>query len=310
MPANSVPVPENNRGLITGLPSGVNYACIKRFFLMLPPWMTTLTWMTAPTAENATWRRFAGKTFRTVDRLLCQREVALAQQPIDETEAERPMVTALRGLWIQQLLDDAQRRTTGNRWVVTRLAPAPGSASTARSVTLVEAWTLEGRRLRLLERRTIAPTVKDWAGDRVNYFDLDAVHAVLADVLRTHARDLLRRRCGTRWRSRRRPAAWPVITRFAIPWLYDDYLRPFYAVRGYRHRRTHPSAGSYPVKVRQDILGILRFERPDLAEDLALTHVTAAIQYHLRTAPPTRPMGKKLCAELRRIRRRKTRVTF
>src|SRR5437016_5499674 len=168
MPANSVPVPENNRGLITGLPSGVNYACIKRFFLMLPPWMTTLTWMTAPTAENATWRRFAGKTFRTVDRLLCQREVALAQQPIDETEAERPMVTALRGLWIQQLLDDAQRRTTGNRWVVTRLAPAPGSASTARSVTLVEAWTLEGRRLRLLERRTIAPTVKDWAGDRVN----------------------------------------------------------------------------------------------------------------------------------------------
>ncbi len=304
MPVNSVSVPEDHHGPIIGLPSGVDYECVKRFFLMLPPWMTTLTWMTTPPAEEATWHSFAGKTFRTVDRLLCQRQAALAQQPNDETEAERRTVAALRGLWIQQLLDELRRPLARSLWIVTRMISVPGPASTTHSVTSVDAWTIEGRRLRLLEHHTIAPTVKHWGGDRVNDFDLDAVNTALAEVLRRHARDLLSRRCGARWRSRRRPAGWPIITRYVIPWLYD-YLRPFYAARGYRHRFKHPSAGRYPVKVRQDILGILRFERPDLAGDLALAHVTAAIQYHLRTAASNRPMGEKLCAELRRVRRRK-----
>jgi len=119
VPANSVPVPEDRPGPIIGLPFGVDYACIKRFFLMLPPWMITQTWMSAPTAGNATWRGFAGKTFRTVDRLLCQREAAVAQQPTDETEAERRTVTALRGLWIQQLLDEFRRPLAKSLWVVT-----------------------------------------------------------------------------------------------------------------------------------------------------------------------------------------------
>ena len=83
----------------------------------------------------------------------------------------------------------------------------------------------------------------------------------------------------------------------AIPWLYD-YLRPFYAVRGYRRGRKRPSAGHYPVKLRQDIRSVLRFERADLASGLTLAHVTAAIQYHLRTTLPNRPMGEQLCAEL------------
>src|SRR5262249_31214484 len=78
-----------------------------------------------------------------------------------------------------------------------------------------------------------------------------------------------------------------------------------YVVRGYRHRRKDPAAGHYPVKLRHDILGVLRFERPDLADALTLAHVTAAIQYHLRAAAPNRPMGEKLCAELHRVRRRK-----
>ena len=309
MPANSIPVPEDSRGPITGLPSGVDYACIKRFFLMLPPWMITQTWMSAPTAGDATWRGFAGKTFRTVDRLLGQREAVLTQQPTDETESERTTVTALRGLWIQQLRDELQRSPTGSLWVVTRMISVPGPASRTHSVMNVEAWTFEGRRLRLLEHRTIVPTGKRWRGDRVNNFDLDAVHAALAEVLRTHARDFLSRRCGTRWRSRRRPGGWPIVTRYAIPWLYD-YLRPFYVVRGYRHRRKDPSAGHYSVKLRHDVLAVLRFERPDLADDLTLAHVTAAIQYHLRAAAPNRRMGKKLCADLRRIGRSKPEVTF
>ena len=249
MAANSAAVPEDRRGPVTGLPSGVDYTCVKRFFLELPSWMTTLAWMAAPTAEDPAWRGFAGKTFRTVDRLLRQRETALAQRPPDEVAEAHRTVTALRGQWIHQLLDELPRRTAGSLWVVTRLTRNPGPARTTRSVTHVEVCTLERTRertrLRLLERRTIAPSVKHWNGDRVDHFALDALHAALADVIRTHARDLLSRRCGTRWRSRRRPAGWPIVTRYAIPWLYD-YLRPFYAVRGYRHRRTRPSAGHYP----------------------------------------------------------------
>src|SRR2546430_1113459 len=90
MAANSAAVPEDRRGPVTGLPSGVDYTCVKRFFLELPSWMTTLAWMAAPTAEDPAWRGFAGKTFRTVDRLLRQRETALAQKPPEEVaEAHR-----------------------------------------------------------------------------------------------------------------------------------------------------------------------------------------------------------------------------
>src|SRR5262249_60143613 len=96
---------------------------------MLPPWMTTQTWMVTPTARDATWRGFAGKTFQTVDRLLCHREAALAQQPTEETEAERRTVTALRGLWIQQLLDELRRSPAGRPWARTRMISVPGPAS-------------------------------------------------------------------------------------------------------------------------------------------------------------------------------------
>lgn len=96
MPATSTADPNDRRGPIAGLPSGVDYACIKLFFLELPPWMTTLTWMVVPSAADPAWRGFAGKTFRTVDRLLSRREVALTQRPADRGVAHRT-VTALRG---------------------------------------------------------------------------------------------------------------------------------------------------------------------------------------------------------------------
>src|SRR5207253_10931187 len=72
------------------------------------------------------------------------------------------------------------------------------------------------------------------------------------------------------------------------------------------HGRKRPSAGHYPVKLRHDIRSVVRFERADLAARLTLAHVTAAIQYHLRTAPRNRPLGAKLCAELHWARRRET----
>jgi len=305
MPADLATGIEDRRGAIAPLPSNVHYACIKRFLLELPSPMTTLPLMAAPTAHDAAWRALAGKTFRTVDRLLRQREAELAQRPIDESEARRT-VTALRGQWIHHLLAELLGHTTGRLWVTTRLTRGRGPKLSMRSVAHVEVWTLKGKGPRLLERRTIAPTVKHWAGDSVDHFDLDAVHLALAEVLRTYARDLFGRRCGTRWRSRRRPAGWPLVTRYAIPWLYD-YLRPFYVVRPYRHRRRRASAGNYPATLRRDIRDILRFERPDLAGDLTVGHITAAIQYHLRTAPPNRPMGEKRCAQLHRGKTRKTR---
>jgi len=167
---------------------------------------------------------------------------------------------------------------------------------------------VRANRLRLLERRTIAPALKHWNGNRVDYFDLDAVHAALADLIRTYARIFLNQRCGTRWRSQRRPAGWPIVTRYAIPWLYD-YLRPFYAVRGYRHKRTRPSAGHYPVKLRHDIRSVLRFERADLAG--RLTSRTSLRRFSITSGRPHEPpMGEQLCAELHGTRREKNRVTF
>jgi len=203
MPADLATGIEDRRGAIAPLPSNVHYACIKRFLLELPSPMTTLPLMAAPTAHDAAWRALAGKTFRTVDRLLRQREAALAQRPIDESEARRT-VTALRGQWIHHLLAELLWHATGRLWVATRLTRGRGPKLSMRSVAHVEVWTLKGKGPRLLERRTIVPTVKHWAGDSVDHFDLDAVHLALAEVLRTYARDLFGRRCGTRWRSRRR----------------------------------------------------------------------------------------------------------
>src|SRR5207302_8549018 len=107
----------------------------------------------------------------TVDRLLRQRETALAQRPPDEVAEAHRTVTALRGQWIHQLLDELPRRTAGSLWVVTRLTRNPGPARTTRYVTHIEVWTLERTRLRLLDRRTIAPSVKHSHSDRVGDFD-------------------------------------------------------------------------------------------------------------------------------------------
>ena len=73
----------------------------------------------------------------------------------------------------------------------------------------------------------------------------------------------------------------------------------------------HASLGrTLSVKLRHDIRRVLRFERADLAIDLTLAHVTAAIQYHLRTAPLNRPLGEKLCAEFHGGKTKRNRVTF
>src|SRR5262245_35806204 len=164
MPANSSAQPEDRRGPIPGLPAGIDYSCIKHFFLELPPWMITQTLLAAPTAEPAMWRSFAGKTFRTVDRQLRQREAALAQRPVDQTEVARHTLAALRGQWIHQLLDELPGRTAGSLWLVARVTRGPEPALTGRSFTQIEAWTLKGTRPQLLERRAIAPAVKHWGG--------------------------------------------------------------------------------------------------------------------------------------------------
>src|SRR5207244_3617545 len=108
-------------------------------------------------AEDSTWRSFARKTFRTIDRLLSRREAALAERSDDVAEKERRTITALRGQWVHQLLDELPLRQAGSLWVVRRITYGRQPTRTTRSVAHIEAWTLEGTRLRLVKRRTVAP---------------------------------------------------------------------------------------------------------------------------------------------------------
>jgi len=60
---------------------------------------------------------FARKDVSAVDRLLRRCEAALAQRPPDEVAEAHRTVTALRGQWIHQLLDElrvAQRGASGS----------------------------------------------------------------------------------------------------------------------------------------------------------------------------------------------------
>jgi len=161
----------------------------------------------------------------------------------------------------------------------------------------IEAWTFERTRLRLLERRTIAPALKHWNGNRVDSLISTPSTAALADLIRTYARDLLNQRWWDPLAFAAPPAGWPSSRGTPSRGFYD-YLRPFYAVRGYRHKRTRPSAGHYPVKLRHDIRSVLRFERADLAGRLTLAHVNCGDSVSPPDGPTEPPHGR---AALRRI---------
>jgi hypothetical protein len=140
------------------------------------------------------------------------------------------------------------------------------------------------------ERWVLPATLMPWRPGGVPWVDPDFVDQVYALLIRRHFRAVLSRPVGHRWRSRREPAGWPVLTQRVIPRLYD-YLRPYYDVRQYRDRRQSRASGHYPAALRRDMTDLIGDFCPHLCEGLTIERVTAAIQRHVRRADPDRPMG-------------------
>lgn len=284
--------------VIRRLPRGVEYTYVKMIILSLPSWLTTMTWA-AREENDPVWKAFRGKTFRTLDRALQKREGAcMALQESAATE-ERGRLIALRDQFVQQFLGEIgtpdQHGPKNKKWILirnvdpSRFLPQFRPPEVTRPAVLIEVWRPPRREPTLVERRIVKSQPRSMGDREVNWIEPDHVNQTCSELFRKYFSNLMRRRVGHRWRSRREPVGWPLITRHAVPLLYD-YLRPFYSVRKYQDG----TAGHYPAQLRRDISDILRYELPHLAAELTIQRVTAAIQRHIRTADPRRPRGKDM----------------
>jgi len=163
----------------------------------------------------------------------------------------------------------------------------------------MEVWKAGRRGPALIDQRMILPTVSPWGDPKVPWFDPDEHHGACAALLRQHFADVLSRRCGRRWRSQYAPPGWPLVTKVAVPALFE-LLRPHYTVRSYQDHRQQGVAGHYAAQLRRDITEILHLELPLLARELTIARVTAAIQRHIargrrrrRPAPPPAGRGRR-----------------
>src|SRR5262249_2486054 len=145
----------------------------------------------------------------------------------------------------------------------------------------------------LLERQTLPSGPPPWGDADVPWIDPDESDRVCTALFRKYFALIMQQRPGRYWRSQRAPVGWPVITKYVVPALYH-YLRPYYPVRQYHHHFDEPSPGKYPRQLVEDMRDMLRLERLDLANDLTIERVTAAIQRHLKRAAPDRLMGRKM----------------
>ncbi len=165
------------------------------------------------------------------------------------------------------------------------LGPLPGTPVYINAPSSVQVWTLPKRRLslgRLLATRTIP------SGDGYP----EAFCQAVAELLHAHcsAAALMRIRFRATWRTARNPEAWPAVTRYLIPALYD-FLKPAYPARRYTHGRLRPGPGAFPAELINDIAEVLRVELPGLAGQLRPSQVRDAIRRYLHTADPQRPLG-------------------
>lgn len=83
--------------------------------------------------------------------------------------------------------------------------------------------------------------------------------------------------------SSRRPSGWPVFTQGVIPRLYE-YLLPHYQTQGhYSKKRDAVSVRTalFPKELLEDMLLILRFERPGTFDDSTIGQLKASIQRFL-----------------------------
>lgn len=221
---------------------------------------------------------FGDKAYRAIDRELQRRERAVEGSP-----EERRRLVAARFQFLQLLLSEPLPGRCKKRLMV---AYWPAAALEIR----VYAPSRSGPKLRCIDVLRVPKERRRFDGLTVNWADPEKTNQAIMAMLRKHFPLvwLMGRRPGQRWRTRRSPEGWPLITQYVVPGLYD-YLRPYYATRAYR-KRARPT-GDYPADLLREIVEILGFELPHLAKDLTVPRVKAAIQRYLKAAPSDRPMG-------------------
>lgn len=288
--------------ILRRLPPGVEFTFVRMILSQVPDVLTTQLW-TDPASADPLVARFQTKTYGAVDRALDKESAALNPLPLQSIERQR--VNALRREWTRQVAGEVaglpQRvgaKVVASRWVdPARLGPPRIPTGLDGPGMVSEVWRLTKKGRMLVERWALPAVLMPWReGAPVPRLDPDTEDAVHRVIVRTHFRAVLRLRVGHRWRTRREPAGWPVLTQHVIPTLYD-YLCPYYRVRPYRHRRRRPSAGHFPVALRRDIIDLVKLERPQVGTALTLNRVTAIIQRYVRHAPPDRPMGRDMFRE-------------
>lgn len=290
--------PTGEPAVIGRLPAGVEYTHVKQVVLGLPGAFDVLPWFTTEENDALRWSRFRGKTFRSLDRVLHQEEQRLLAAAAEQRGRKEQVTAMLRHQFIQYFRLALQQWDPNGekRWLSTSfVAPSrvPSAATTSdlsRRDLVIEVWEPAKGGPRVLDRVVMPPGPPPWGDIRVAYYDPWLADRLCADMCRRHFREVMRRRLGQDWWSERASTGWPMLTRYAIPMLYD-YLHPFYTVRSYRRHRRDLTPGHYPRQLFRDIRDILQAEVPHLAADLTEAQVQAVVQRYLQNASPDRPKG-------------------
>ena len=282
--------------ILRRLPEGVDYALVKLILAKVPGSLTTALWTSRD--HDSLLKCFEAKTYVALDRELRRQERADTALPSGAKAERRLLLQALRYEWVREVMGEIDGLArNGAALSVSRRLVDPERRGWPQDATgvdgpamIIDVWKAGDPAPTLVVRHLLRAGPPPWGDPRIAWYDPAKVNQLLSQVIRRHFRPALRRRVGQGWRTRREPAGWPVVTRYAIPRLYD-YLRPFYRVRAYQDQPDNPRSGRYPIALRRDITHILRAELPHLAGDIAVPRVTAAIQSYLDKAPPDRPMG-------------------
>src|SRR5215470_14019414 len=297
-PPASAPGPPypNEPAVLQRLPREVEYTFIKMILADVPGPAMTAAW-TDREPDDEISKRFRNKTYGAVDRALRKAEAALQKLAPDEEAAQRAQVGSLRHAWAEQVLGETGALVSGAMRIVTtwtdpeRLGIPLTPTGLEGPGLVIEVLRTVRKKLDLIERWALPATLMPWRPETgVPWVDPDLVNQIYAVLIRTYFRAILRKRVGQRWRTRREPAGWPILTQRVIPTLYD-YLRPYYQARPYHHHRQSISDGHFPAALRRDITDLIKLECPHLAGELTVERVTAIIQRYVRCAPQDRPMG-------------------
>src|SRR5713226_1283005 len=296
-PDSALPLPPERLAVLDRLPEGVEFTLVKLILSAVPPFTRTHLW-TDRESHDHLQVRFRTQTYEQVDRALDKVAAALLRLPQERQPAARQRLDDLRFEWASQVMGEVAGlpRLPGAKVVDTRSVDPlrQGTPLVATGLdgpgTVIDVWQLTDTRPVLVERWALPAMLMPWReGDPVPWVGPEIIAAVYTAIVRTHFSEVLGLRIGHRWRTEREPAGWPVLTRYAIPKLFD-YLRPYYEVRGYTHGLLAPGPGHFPATLRQDIVDLVKLECPHLATSLTVSRVTAIIQRHVRTADPRRTM--------------------